>query len=263
MVQGKLQCARCTAVEGRPVWCWIDRTNGSEHIRLAEEVIKLWAREMVRVKSMVVVLCLTIIQHENKCDRECKVPPNCLSLDKLREAADRDTRARNRRKNNGATVPDIHVHLGSPLRDMSTNGHRRHHHSHRSHRSKHHRHHHRHKRSSYSSEGSSSSESDSDVLETRIPIADILQSLDKVELDAWYPSYKDTLVARGILNARSVLDWPAAWYEKEVGMAPGLVKPFLRHVEAMLRKRRRSSSGHGHEKRVRVNNENEPVAVVA
>ena len=201
------------------------------------------------------------IQHNEECDCECHAPSNCLKLNELRKQA-HDQVCRCACTKPPATAPSsmphIHVHVGS---------------SHRSHRCSHRhssRHQSRHSQSDLSSAGlssssssSSSSEDESDTEGESLPISDVLAVLDKKQPASQYLNYQAALAAKGIIYARSALDFPVDWYHREVQMPQGLIKPFLRQVEVMLRKRRQQNQQSGHHKRVRVDNENvDPVLLV-
>ncbi|TBU29592.1 hypothetical protein BD311DRAFT_787781 [Dichomitus squalens] len=235
----KLHCERCSLANGTPTWCYIDRRTG-EHVRLYEEHVSLWARLM----------------HNEECDRECRIPPNCLKLDELRKQT-RDQLRRRARNKTPVTAPHstshIHVHVGS---------------SHWSRRSSHHRssrHRSHHSRSgssdaspSASSESSSSSnEDESDAEGESLSISEVLAALDMKQPASHYPKYQDALTAQGVVYARSALDFSVKWYVQEIKMPEGLVRPFLRQVQTMLRKRHRQSRENtDRHKRVRIGNEN-------
>ncbi|KAI0324367.1 hypothetical protein GY45DRAFT_1208210, partial [Cubamyces sp. BRFM 1775] len=88
---------------------------------------------------------------------------------------------------------------------------------------------------SWSPSTSSSDEDEGEVL----TINDVLAALHIRQPASNYPAYKEALASKGILYARSALDSDVGWYVKEVHMPEGLVKPFLRQVESMLKKQRR------------------------
>ncbi|KAJ8481039.1 hypothetical protein ONZ51_g6254 [Trametes cubensis] len=223
IVKEKLSCARCSIKGGTPSWCYIDRAS-TEHIPLQPEHLTLWARCM----------------HDGLCDRECRNPPNCLTLDKLRmEARRKHRRSTSTPKggSNAAPMPEVHVHIDTPLRNRSNN-HRR------GHRRKHRRHHRSPSTSSSDAESSSRSTSSSYNSEEdegeALPISDMLTALHVKQPASNYPAYKETLASKGVLYARSALDFTVDWYIKEVHMPEGLVRPFLRQVELMLKKQRRA-----------------------
>ncbi|KAH9886030.1 hypothetical protein C8Q73DRAFT_795547 [Cubamyces lactineus] len=231
IVKERLSCARCSIKAGTPSWCYVDRAS-TEHVPLQPEHLTLWARCM----------------HDGLCDRECRNPPNCLVLDKLCTEAHRKRRNTSTPKggSNTAPVPEVHVHIDTPLRNRSTN-----------HRHGHRRKHRRHRRRSPST---SSSDTESSTLSTlshfdseedegeALAISDVLTALHVKQPASNYPAYKETLASKGVLYARSALDFTVDWYVKEVHMPEGLVRPFLRQVESMLRKRRRvGSRSHQHQ----------------
>ncbi|KAI0373101.1 hypothetical protein BV20DRAFT_1050023 [Pilatotrama ljubarskyi] len=240
IVREKLACAHCSIIKGGQAWCYVDRTV-SEHVPLQPEHLTLWARCM----------------HDGLCDRDCRNPPNCLALDKLRGDAKRATRMaeQRRKKGNGVGLPEIHVHVGSPLHGRSPNRHRSSRHKRRSRR--------KHSSSppptsdlsSSSSESMASSDHEEDEA---LPISDVLSVLNATQPAACYPSFEGALVAKGIIYAHSALYFDAGWYVREVHMPEGLVRPFLHQVKVMLKKRRRSGEMGRAEKRMRTDENIDP-----
>ncbi|EJF60805.1 hypothetical protein DICSQDRAFT_170666 [Dichomitus squalens LYAD-421 SS1] len=111
---------------------------------------------------------------------------------------------------------------------------------------------------SASSESSSSSnEDESDAEGESLSISEVLAALDMKQPASHYPKYQDALTAQGVVYARSALDFSVKWYVQEIKMPEGLVRPFLRQVQTMLRKRHRQSRENtDRHKRVRIGNEN-------
>ncbi|KAI0350739.1 hypothetical protein OH77DRAFT_1569944 [Trametes cingulata] len=240
IVKEKLACARCSIVNGGQAWCYVDRTV-SEHVPLQPEHLTLWARCM----------------HDGLCDRNCHNPPNCLALDKLRGDAKRATRMaeQRRKKGNGVGLPEIHVHVGSPLRGRSPNRRRSSKHKRRSRR--------KHSSSppptSDLSSSSSESMASSDHEEGEaLPVSDVLSALNATQPAACYPSFEGALAAKGIIYAHSALYFDTDWYVREVHMPEGLVRPFLHQVKVMLKKRRRSGEMGRAEKRMRADENIDP-----
>jgi len=79
----------------------------------------------------------------------------------------------------------------------------------------------------------SDSSSDDNNAES-IPIADILQSLNRKLPAHNYLQYKDALVKNGILYAQSALDFDKDTYVLDLGMVVGTVGPFLWKVTKVV-----------------------------
>jgi hypothetical protein len=146
-------------------------------------------------------------------DLNCAKPPNCLRLDQAFV---------NRRQSHGGTkkdkTPIVHVHIGcdQPLGKVGNSEPA-----------------HKHPASPTSdSETSDSSSNDNDA--ESIPIANILQSLNRKLPTHNYLQYKDALVKNGILYAQSALDFDKDTYVSDLGMVVGAVGPFLRKVTKVV-----------------------------
>ena len=153
-------------------------------------------------------------------DRNCLVPPNCLSLDKLRERASRHIIRKSTVK--PEPVP-IHVHINNnplsashaanePLsalprlkRTRST--------------------------ASISSNGSQNGE--------LLPLSDILADLHLKFPKLNLPQYEAALEEHGIVYGDCVADFDRNFYIS-LGMAPGAVGPFLKGVRKAVKQEKRA-----------------------
>ncbi|EDR07198.1 uncharacterized protein LACBIDRAFT_328214 [Laccaria bicolor S238N-H82] len=90
IMKGKLKCEQHN---GPNRWCYVSSNDPADHVKLGLEEVTLWARKL---------------KDDLTLDRACVLPPNCLSLDKLRERATKH--ANNKTATNTALGPAVHVH---------------------------------------------------------------------------------------------------------------------------------------------------------
>ncbi|KIJ93283.1 hypothetical protein K443DRAFT_135080 [Laccaria amethystina LaAM-08-1] len=90
IVKEKLKCEQHN---GPNRWCCVSPKDPSDHIKLGLEEVTLWARKL---------------KDDLTLDRACVLPPNFLSLDKLRERATK--RASNKTTTNTALGLAVYIH---------------------------------------------------------------------------------------------------------------------------------------------------------
>jgi hypothetical protein len=83
-----------------------------------------------------------------------------------------------------------------------------------------------------SSSSSSTSENESDC--EAIPIRGVLIKLDQKLPDHRYLQYEAALKQKGILYAKSALDFDKGVFMQDIGMVEGSVGPFLHKVEKVI-----------------------------
>ncbi|KAJ7916716.1 hypothetical protein B0H13DRAFT_2323008 [Mycena leptocephala] len=165
------------------------------------------------------------LMHDNpQVDRECALPPNTLNLDRLREK----TRARRIRKEKPTPTTEVHVHQHYDDRVPAKRGHR---------------------------DVAADSDSDSDDEPSSIPIRQVLADLHEKMPELEIIQYEDVMRSKKIVYAQTVMDFDRKYYVDTIGMADGVVGPFLRHAKKLVRTEKKTR------KRARVggDKENEPV----
>ncbi|KAJ6592746.1 hypothetical protein B0H19DRAFT_920953, partial [Mycena capillaripes] len=166
-----------------------------------------------------------LMHDDPEVDCECALPPNTLNLDRLREK----TRSRRMRKERPTPATEVHVHQHYDNdRVPAKRGH-----------------------------GKVAADSDSDSKDepSSIPIRQVLADLHEKMPDLEIIQYEDVLRSKKIVYAQTVVDFDREYYVNTIGMADGVVGPFLRHARKLVQKERKIR------KRARVdgNKENEPV----
>ncbi|KAJ7940039.1 hypothetical protein B0H13DRAFT_1850239 [Mycena leptocephala] len=166
-----------------------------------------------------------LMHDDPQVDREYALPPNTLNLDRLREK----TRARRVRKEKPTPTTEVHVHQHYDNdRVPAKRGHR---------------------------DIAADSDSDSDDEPSSIPIRQVLADLHEKMPELEIIQYEDVLRSKKIVYAQTVMDFERKYYVDTIGMADGVVGPFLRHAKKLVRTEKKTR------KRARVggDKENEPV----
>ncbi|KAF8811481.1 hypothetical protein BYT27DRAFT_7277025 [Phlegmacium glaucopus] len=196
IVQEKLRCAKHP---GPNRWCYVSPENPNEHIKLALEEVTLWARKL---------------KDDPDVDRECVVPPNCLSLDRLRER-----KHRTGGKKTGPATQPIHVNItNNPLASASSANQ------------------YSYPRSSLKRAISYSTDDDTDS--ESLTISDILTELHVKYPKLNFPQYKVVLANNGIVYTESVIDFDKDFY-LDLGIAEGAIGPFMKGISRALHRERK------------------------
>lgn len=166
---------------------------------------------------IIFIFLLTLLQKDDPdLDRNCLIPPNCLSLDKLRECASRHIIRKSTIK--PEPVP-IHVHINNnpfsashaanePLPGL--------------------------KRTHSVASISSNDSQDGESLPLSIILADLHLKFPKLNL----PQYEAVLEEHGIVYGDCVADFDRNFYIS-LGMAQGAVGPFLKGVRKAVNQEKR------------------------
>jgi len=146
-------------------------------------------------------------------NQACVLPPNCLSLDKLRECATKHAGNKTTAKAPLGPAVHIHNHFASPTNPLGSRpallrGSK-------------------HAHSLLPDSSSDDTESES------LPLADILADLDMKYPKLCYPQYEPTLEEHGIVYAESVAEFPQDFF-RDLGMAEGAIGPFLKGTQKAL-----------------------------
>ncbi|KDQ56164.1 hypothetical protein JAAARDRAFT_48481 [Jaapia argillacea MUCL 33604] len=152
----------------------------------------------------------------------CNVMPNMLNFENLKANTQRVLTCKRKQSRCGSTLPPIHIHIESPLRDIQNN-------TPSSSR----------KRCRSNESGDDSSlelKSDDDDTPTPIPIQEVLATLHETLPLVNYPEYADALIKQGVIYARSVTHFKSKFYVEKVGMPEGIVKDFRCKVKKMVNK---------------------------
>ncbi|KAF8799498.1 hypothetical protein BYT27DRAFT_7176287 [Phlegmacium glaucopus] len=198
LVQEKLRCADHA---GANRWCYVSPENPNEHIKLGLEEVTLWARKL---------------KDDPDVDRQCVIPPNCLSLDRLRER-----RRCSGGKKTTSTQPSqpIHVNItNNPLVGSSSTNQR-----------------------TYPSRclkrtiSAISYSSNDDTNSECLTISNLLANLHVKYPRLNFLQYETLLAEKGILYAESVLEFDKDFY-LDLGMAEGSIGSFMRGVSRALKR---------------------------
>jgi hypothetical protein len=99
------------------------------------------------------------------------------------------------------------------------------------------------------------SDSDDSDEPSSIPIRQVLADLHEKMPELEIIQYEDVMRSKKIVYAQTVMDFDRKYYVDTIGMADGVVGPFLRHAKKLVRTEKKTR------KRARVggDKENEPV----
>ncbi|KAJ6592747.1 hypothetical protein B0H19DRAFT_1088437 [Mycena capillaripes] len=209
--------------------CDAKKRDAPNALRDADDVKKAWKAHEGLLRSTrrtrAVYMEIIDMHDDPEVDCECALPPNTLNLDRLREK----TRSRRMRKERPTPATEVHVHQHYDNdRVPAKRGH-----------------------------GKVAADSDSDSKDepSSIPIRQVLADLHEKMPDLEIIQYEDVLRSKKIVYAQTVVDFDREYYVNTIGMADGVVGPFLRHARKLVQKERKIR------KRARVdgNKENEPV----
>ncbi|KAJ7939021.1 hypothetical protein B0H13DRAFT_1851190 [Mycena leptocephala] len=208
---------KCATHRGPNRWCYVSPVAGD-----GGRHIELGFEE--------ISLWAKMMHDDPEVDKDCALPPNVLHLDRLREK----TEARRQRKQKTSPTTEVHVHYGNEQAEAQGGR----------------------KRGHEEVAGHNVSDSDDDE-QSSIPIRQILTELHEKMPDLDILQYEDALRAKKIVYAQTVADFDRDYFINSIGMADGVVGPFMRHAKRSLKKDKKDK------KRARQggDKENEPVAV--